>query len=156
MKKISVFILACIALTLVIGLAIHRSSRAQGGFLSAEEMLMQVLPLERSWSYVSFELDVTDKQLPDVRKVYQKSWKERKKLAVKAAAAVGDPEAMAKVKDEAQEMKNQLDENLKTVLTPKQLEKLAEHEEEIQAQIEKAIERAREAGEKIRERRGRP
>ena len=149
MRRGTILLLICVALVLVTALIIQRSTRAQAGPPRRAGMLTQLLPLESSWSYLCFELDVTDKQLPDIRKIYKESWNNRKKLIAKAAKSVGDRDAMAALRPDAEKLKADLDSKLKGVLTAEQLKKLAEREREL-------LEQARQASERLRDRRRRP
>jgi Spy/CpxP family protein refolding chaperone len=149
MKKKVLFpvIFALVALAAV--LMVQHSTKAQdsppgppaGGMPMGESMMVRSLPLESSWAYISFELDVTNEALPKVRKLYQESWDSRKELIKKIDDARGDREAMQSLRGEAEKIKSDLEKKLEDVLTPEQAKKLKDWEEEMRQQLQERASR---------------
>lgn len=84
--------------------------------------LASALPLEASWFYVSFELDIDDNDLPKIRKIYQDAYNSRKELIEKSK---GDRNIiMSGIKD----IKSKLDGELEKALNKEQWKKFVEWE----------------------------
>ncbi len=86
--------------------------------------LSSALPLEASWCYICFELEILDDELPKLRKIYQDAYNSRKELIEKSK---GDRNIiMSGIKD----IKSRLDEELKKALTEEQWKKFTEWEKQ--------------------------
>ena len=95
-------------------------------------MMMQILPLEMEWSYISFNMNVSDDVLVKTRKVFLDTWTKRKAILDKSDPSGDDENTRRAMRDSLTKLKTELDTKLKAILTPKQMEELAKWEKENQ------------------------
>ena len=113
--------------------------RQSGGPPAEMMMIMQTLPIDSSWGYVSFELGVSDGALVKARKAYKEAYDQRKdKIMSKMEAASGDAAALRNLKAEADKIRATLDAKLKTILTPEQMTKLTNWLKESSSRMRRA------------------
>jgi len=109
-----------------------RSGQQGGGPPQGMMMTMQILPLEGTWTQISFELGVSDDALIKARKVFQDTWTKRKAIMAKAESAGNDEDARRTLRTDLEKLKTDLNTKLKAILTPKQMEDIAKWEKENQ------------------------
>jgi len=96
------------------------------GMSDTKTMIMQ--ELERSWAYLSLDMNITDDQFIKARKVYQESWIKYKEIADKSEQESGDRETMQAVKVESDKLKAKRTGKLKEILSEEEMKKLTEYE----------------------------
>lgn len=106
--------------------------QAGGGAFAGMMMMMQILPLESEWTYISFEIGVNDDALIKARKAFQDAWTKRKAVISKSDQNGDDANAKRAMKADLEKIKSELDAKLKGILTPKQLEDIAKWQKENQ------------------------
>lgn len=95
-------------------------------------IMMQILPLEMEWAYISFNMNVSDNVLTKARKVFLDTWTKRKAILDKSDPTGDDENTRRAMRDSLTKLKTELDTKLKAILTPKQMEELAKWEKENQ------------------------
>ncbi|MDQ1317286.1 MAG: hypothetical protein QG588_937 [Candidatus Poribacteria bacterium] len=135
MKRILVLSMALTMVTAILILGIQYTTQAQRseerpdmfpGMFDTKTMIMQ--ELERSWTYLSLDMNITDEQFIKARKVYQESWIKYKEIADKSEQESGDRETMQAVKVESDKLKAKRTEKLKDILSEEEMKKLTEYE----------------------------
>ena len=99
-----------------------QGSGPPGGFQSFQARLMIERAVHGSWAFVSFELDVSDEKLVELRKVYQENW-EATKASLKGLADA-EPDARRELMQGMMESQRELREKVKAALTDEQGAKL--------------------------------
>jgi hypothetical protein len=135
MKRILVLSMALTMVTAMLILGIQYTTNAQRpeerpdmppGMSDTKTMIMQ--ELERSWTYLSLDMNITDDQFIKARKVYQESWIKYKEIADKSEQESGDRETMQAVKVESDKLKVKRTGKLKEILSEEEMKKLTEYE----------------------------
>ena len=135
MKRVLVLSMALTMVTAILILGIQYTTHAQRseerldmppGMFDTKTMIMQ--ELERSWTYLSLDMNITDDQFIKARKVYQESWIKYKEIADKSEQESGDRETMQAVKVESDKLKAKRTEKLKEILSEEEMKKLTEYE----------------------------
>ena len=146
MKRVLVLSVALTVVTAILILGIQYTTQAQRpegrpdmppGMFDTKTMIMQ--ELERSWTYLSLDMNVTDDQFIKARKVYQESWTKYKEIADKSEQESGDREAMQAVKAELDKLKAKRTEKLKEILSEEEMKKLTEYENKPQVRNQRRM-----------------
>jgi Spy/CpxP family protein refolding chaperone len=144
MKKRYLMILVCLGIVFIFSLALWSTPEAQtppggpgdGGpnmmnTFRDQMMVTQALPIDSSWTILSFGMELSDDALIKARKLYQEAWNQRKeKILDKMDEARGDPEAMKGLRTESEKMWTNLRTKINEILTPEQLEKFSKWEKD--------------------------
>ncbi|HGJ64713.1 TPA: hypothetical protein ENS27_04905 [bacterium] len=150
MRKRTLILAICLGIVFILTITLWHEPQAQapmeggppggapnmmGGF--REQMaITQALPLDSSWTFLSFEVELSDEALVKARKLYQDAWNQRKeKITDKMEELRGDPDAMSGLRTEAEKIWSNLKAKLNEILTPEQSEKLATWEKENKNQV---------------------
>lgn len=120
MKRITAIISIVLAIAAIV-VAFQKITQAQHSEMPAGG-LMVMQAVENTWAGIAFEVKVDKETLEKVRPQFQKAWDERKNLIKESE------EDIHAVIEGMMEIKAELDEKLKSVLTEKQMQKLAEWE----------------------------
>lgn len=136
MKRVLVLSAALISVAVILILGIQYTTQAQrpeggppgmpSGMSNAKTMMMS--QLERSWTYLSLDMAITDEQLTKTRLIYQESWDKYKELADKVEQESDDREIMQSIKSEQDKIKAKRSEKLKDILSEEEMKKLTEYE----------------------------
>ena len=113
----------------------------RGARPSMGQSVPRMLPLEAWWAHMSFQMNVSDEALVKGRDIFQKSWNERTALMKKMGESdASDREAMREAMQGARStiegIRSKMDEKLKDVLTPEQLEKFSKYQKAYQERAE--------------------
>jgi hypothetical protein len=138
-------IVACLGIVFIFSLVLWNTPEAQtpmpggpgdGGpnmmnTFRDQMMVTQALPIDSSWTILSFGMELSDDALIMARKLYQEAWNQRKeKILDKMDEARGDPEAMKGLRTESEKMWTNLRTKINEILTPEQLEKFSKWEKD--------------------------
>ena len=99
-------------------------------------MIMQILPLESTWSHICFEINISDDALIKARKAFQDTWTKRKAIQDKSQSIGDDADARRAMRTDLEKLKSELDTKLKGILTSQQFEALAKWEKENQRRFQ--------------------
>jgi hypothetical protein len=146
MKRVLVLSIALTMVTIVLILGIQYTTQAQRpegrpdmppGMFDTKTIIMQ--ELERSWAFLSLDMNITDEQFIKARKVYQESWIKYKEIADKSEQESGDRETMQAVKVGSDKLKAKRTEKLKDILSEEEMKKLTEYENKPQDQNQRRM-----------------
>jgi hypothetical protein len=135
MKRVLILsaVLISIAVALILGIQYTtQAQRPEGGppgmpgmFNAGTTMTSE---LERSWTYLTLDMNITDEQLTKARLIYQESWDKYKELTNKAEQESDDKEIMQSIKSEQDKAKAKRIEKLQDILSEEEMKKLTEYE----------------------------
>jgi hypothetical protein len=135
MRRVLVLSMVLIMVTAILILGIQYVTQAQRPEgqpdmppVMSDTKTMITQELERSWTYLSLDMDVTDDQFIKARRIYQESWTKYKEIANKSEQEADDRETMKTVKAEMDKLKAKRTEKLKDILSEEEIKKLTEYE----------------------------
>ncbi|MFC1719186.1 hypothetical protein ACFL6S_36385 [Candidatus Poribacteria bacterium] len=89
-----------------------------GGRMDPGQIVARMLPMEASWAYISFEMDMTGESLGKAWIIYKEAWKDRKGMTKKMTEAAGDRTVMRDIRTMAEDTRAELATKLKDAWWP--------------------------------------